>query len=75
MTALGEPVPAAHDLRRVVEPQLAAVIRQLPLKGAGDRLLVDREDENLVVGEQLALDRLTEPEPVELGTEPALVVH
>ena len=39
------------------------------LEGAGDRLLVDREHEHLVVGEQVPLDRLAEAEAVELGAE------
>ena len=60
---------------RIVEAQLVALIGELELEGAGDRGLVDGQDEDLVVGEQVLGDGFAESEPVELLAEEVGVVH
>ena len=64
--SLGQAVPAADDLRCVVEAELAVLVGQLRLEGVADGLLVHREHEDFVVGEQAVADGLTEAEPVQL---------
>lgn len=44
-------------------------------QGAGDVLLLDGQDDDLVVGQQPALDRLAEAEAVQLRAVELLVVH
>ncbi len=73
-TALGQAVPASDDLGGIIQVEFA-VLLELELEGLGNRFLVDRQDEDLVVGQQLAVDGLTEAEAVELGTVEVLVVH
>ena len=71
---LGETVPAAYELGGVAELDLAGGA-ELLLEVRGDEVLVDLEDEHLVVGQQVALDRLPEAEPVQHRAVDALVVH
>lgn len=73
--ALGQGVPAADDLRRVIQVELGLPARQSRLQRPGDDALVDDEDQDLVVGEQALLDGLAEPEAVELRPVQLLVVH
>ena len=72
--ALGQAVPAADDLGGIVEAQLVALVG-VGLEGAGDRGLVDGQDEDLVVGEQVLSDGFAEPEPVQFLAEEVFVVH
>ena len=58
-------MPAANDACHVVERKICAVRCELPLEGARDRVLVHREDDHPVVGEQALRDRVTEPEFME----------
>ena len=72
---LGQGVPAADDLRRVIEVQLGLPARETRLQRPGDDPFIDGQDQDLVVGEQALLDRLAEPEAVELRAVQQLVVH
>ena len=74
-TALGECVPAADDAGEVIEREPGLGIGQLALERAVDGLLVHREDDHPVVGEQVAGDYSAEPQLVEDRTERGLVVH
>ena len=73
--ALGECVPAADDAGEVVERETGLGIRQLPLERAVDGLLVHREDDHPVVGEQVTGDGIAEQQLVEDRAEHGLVVH
>jgi hypothetical protein len=72
---LCESVPAADDLDGIIELDLVVLVGDLRLERSGDIFLVHRQDEHLVVREQVFIHRLTESEPVELGTVERLVVH
>ena len=73
--AFGQTIPAAHDLGSVIEGELMVLVGQRRLQPTGDRLVVDAQDHDLVVGEQVALDGLTEPQPVKLRAVHRFVVH
>ena len=72
--ALGQGVPAAHDPGGVVERELA-VLSQGGLHLIGDLILGDREDQDLVVGQQTAGDGLTEAQAEKLLAVSLDVVH
>jgi len=71
---LGQAVPAADELGRVAELQLAGGA-ELLLEVLRHECLVDGQDEDLVVGEQVTLYGLAEPEPVQDRAEDGFVVH
>ena len=68
-------MPAADDAGEVVEREPGLGISQLALERAVDGLLVHREDDHPVVGEQVAGDRIAEQQLVEDRAERGLVVH
>ncbi|CKM69207.1 Uncharacterised protein [Mycobacterium tuberculosis] len=72
---LGQAIPAADDLGGVVEHQLAGNPGEFLLQPGRDHALIDGEHHHLVVGEQPALHRLAERQPVKLRPERQLVVH
>ena len=74
VSALGEPVPAAHEPGRIVEVQLA-VLGERPLHRLVHRLLVHGEDQDLVVREHAEAYGLAEAEAVELRPVDVFVVH
>ncbi len=67
--------PAADDLRRIVEVDLAVDRLQVLPKRPVDPLLRHREHDHLVIREQVQLDGAGERQPVELGAVSRLVVH
>lgn len=72
--ALRQRVPAARQLRGRVEVQLAAHLgdRLIVLR---DLLLTDRQDDDLVVRQQVLLHRLAEAQTEEHRTVGLLIVH
>ena len=72
--ALRQRVPAARQLRGRVEVQLAAHLRDR-LIVLGDLLFADRQDDDLVVRQQVLLHRLAEAQAEEHRTVGLLVVH
>ena len=72
--ALRQRVPAARQLRGRVEVQLAAHLRD-SLIVLGHLLLADRQDDDLVVRQQVLFHRLAEAQVEEHRTVGLLVVH
>ena len=72
--ALRQRVPAARQLRGRVEVQLAAHLRDR-LIVLRHLLLTDRQDDDLVVRQQVLLHRLAEAQAEEHRTVGLLVVH
>ena len=72
--AFGQSVPAADDLRRVIQRKFTEG-GELLLQRGGDHRLVHGEHENLVVGEQAVLDGVAEREVVELRAVAQFVIH
>ena len=75
LESLRQPVPAADDLGRIVEIQLVVLVGELLLERLGDVLLVHRQHQHLVVGQQVLLDGLAEAEAMQLRAEVLDVVH
>ncbi len=74
--ALGQRVPAADDLRRIIETQFAVHAGKLILQWRGHQRFVDGQHDHLVIGEQTPpLDSRTERKPVKLRTVDGFVVH
>ena len=71
---LGQPVPTTHNPGGVAERDFTSN-GQLVLEVGGDVLLVHGEDDDPVVGQQVLLDCLAEPEPVKLRPVGCFVVH
>ena len=72
--AFGQAVPAAHDLRGVVQGEFS-VDGELILHPWRHHRFVHSQNEHFVVGEQALVDCFAEAEAVELGAEDLDVVH
>ena len=74
-TQLGQCLPAANDLGRVIHPQAVVLICQQGLQAAVDVCFLHRQHDDLVVHQQTALDCLGEGDDEQLFAVPVLVVH
>ena len=70
-----ERFPATNDAGRVVHFQLVVVVLEQILKSLGDVVFVDGEDDDLVVGQEVTLDRFGEGDDVKLLAVERFIVH
>ncbi len=74
VSALCQPIPTADDLYRVGESQFI-IAGKLGLERRGDELLVHRQDEHLVVAQQIGADGFAEAETMEFFTIEIRIIH
>ncbi|MNO75120.1 hypothetical protein D3C76_661480 [compost metagenome] len=72
---LGQCLPAANDLSRVIYFELVVFVLQHVLKAATDGALLNSEYQHLVISEQAALDSLGEVDDEQLLAVQGFVIH